>query len=267
MTRTLPMHELVAFNTATASENKIHDDEVAASLGFGGGLVPGVEVYAYLCRPAIAEWGQTFLARGRATVRFDSPVYDGETVEVRSDLDTDGRLQAAVHSALGQRATLTAWIEDNPAERPAIDEHPLPPDRPPASPESLTVGSTLGTVRANYSREDMAGYLGDIREENSPVLQLGLVHPGRLLHLANSALGQNVVLGPWIHVGSEIQHLQPVEIGEDITVRSTVRSNHEHKGHRFVVLDVVITGQDGSPRCSIVHTAIYEPRQLRPSVG
>jgi len=44
-------HSLVAFNTATASANKIHDDTVAASLGFRGGLVPGVDVYAYLCHP------------------------------------------------------------------------------------------------------------------------------------------------------------------------------------------------------------------------
>jgi hypothetical protein len=33
-----------AFNTATESANKIHDDAVARNLGFRGGLVPGVDV-------------------------------------------------------------------------------------------------------------------------------------------------------------------------------------------------------------------------------
>ena len=37
-----------AFNTATDSTNKIHDDDVARTYGFRGGLVPGVDVYAYL---------------------------------------------------------------------------------------------------------------------------------------------------------------------------------------------------------------------------
>jgi hypothetical protein len=37
-------YRVEAFNTAKASENKIHDDAVARRFGFGGGLVPGVDV-------------------------------------------------------------------------------------------------------------------------------------------------------------------------------------------------------------------------------
>ena len=40
-----------AYNLSHASENKIHDDAIAQKLGFSGGLVPGVEVYAYACHP------------------------------------------------------------------------------------------------------------------------------------------------------------------------------------------------------------------------
>ena len=39
-----PTHTLRASNEATESENKIHDDTVAAQYGFRGGLVPGVSV-------------------------------------------------------------------------------------------------------------------------------------------------------------------------------------------------------------------------------
>ncbi len=38
---TVDDHVLTAFNTATASTNKIHDDDVAQQYGFRGGLVPG----------------------------------------------------------------------------------------------------------------------------------------------------------------------------------------------------------------------------------
>ena len=44
----LAPYRVSAFNTAHDSENKIHDDDVARRFGFQGGLVPGVEVYAYM---------------------------------------------------------------------------------------------------------------------------------------------------------------------------------------------------------------------------
>lgn len=46
MGETVAAVEIVAFNTAHASENRIHDDATAKRYGFAGGLVPGVDVYA-----------------------------------------------------------------------------------------------------------------------------------------------------------------------------------------------------------------------------
>ena len=48
-------YRVEAFNTAKASENKIHDDAVARRFGFGGGLVPGVDVYAYMAHLPVAR--------------------------------------------------------------------------------------------------------------------------------------------------------------------------------------------------------------------
>ena len=42
----LPAYRVKARNTSATSENKIHDDATAQPLGFRGGLVPGVTVYA-----------------------------------------------------------------------------------------------------------------------------------------------------------------------------------------------------------------------------
>ena len=71
-----------AYNTAKQSENKMHDDTVARGFGFSGGLVPGVDVFAYMMHVQIARWGRAFLEHGLIEARFLSPVYDGETAEV-----------------------------------------------------------------------------------------------------------------------------------------------------------------------------------------
>ncbi|HKA92367.1 MAG TPA: hypothetical protein VKE97_01090, partial [Acidimicrobiia bacterium] len=59
-----PAYTVRAYNAATASENKIHDDVVARTYGFEGGLVPGVTVYAYLTHPVVAAFGRPWLEHG-----------------------------------------------------------------------------------------------------------------------------------------------------------------------------------------------------------
>ncbi|HEX8803746.1 MAG TPA: hypothetical protein VF743_06125, partial [Acidimicrobiales bacterium] len=73
---------LVARNTATTSANRIHDDEEARRFGFSGGLVPGVDVYAYMTHPPAEAWGIDWLRRGAMRARFLEPVYDGDHVVV-----------------------------------------------------------------------------------------------------------------------------------------------------------------------------------------
>ena len=64
MSQSLEPYSVVAFNSARNSENKMHDDTVARRFGFSGGLVPGVDVYAYMAHPAVVRWGRDF-SRGR----------------------------------------------------------------------------------------------------------------------------------------------------------------------------------------------------------
>ena len=59
-----PPYRLLAYNSARQSENKMHDDSVARQFGFLGGLVPGVDVYAYMAHPAVGRWRRAFLERG-----------------------------------------------------------------------------------------------------------------------------------------------------------------------------------------------------------
>ena len=108
-TTTLEPYAVVAYNSAWDSENKIHDDEVARRFGFSGGLVPGVDVYAYMAHAPVTRWGRDFLARGTLEARFLKPVYEGETAtvtakEANGGLDIEvtsrGELCATGHAAM-----------------------------------------------------------------------------------------------------------------------------------------------------------------------
>ncbi|MEM8923676.1 MAG: hotdog fold domain-containing protein [Actinomycetota bacterium] len=265
MPTVLPDHTLVAVNTATASENRIHDDDVAAAFGFRGGLVPGVDVYAYLCHAPLEHWGERFLHRGEAALRLDAPIYHGQATTIRARLDDDGRLQADAVSGGAVCATLTARLVDSHPEPFATADAPLPAaeDRRPAAPDLLPPGRDLGTFTDRLAPEAADAFLADIGAPEGALSGSGIVHPGWLLRHANGALSRTVLLGPWIHVGSTVRLRAPLAVGAEFRVRGRVKDRYEHKGHRFVVLHVVIVGPDDQVVTDVEHTAIYEPRQVR----
>src|SRR6201994_2059032 len=102
-------HRVEAYNTARQSENKMHDDTVARRFGFSGGLVPGVDVMAYMMHVPVAKWGRAFLERGLIEARFVKPVYDGEIAEVTAVDEAEG-LTMEVQSKGELCATGTAWL-------------------------------------------------------------------------------------------------------------------------------------------------------------
>src|SRR5437660_4416426 len=105
----LPAYRVAARNTAIASENKIHDDGVARRFGFAGGLVPGIEVYAYMSHLPVAHWGRAWLEGGSAECRFLAPIYDGEPAVVTGKIG-DGRLELTVGGRTGLCASGCAEI-------------------------------------------------------------------------------------------------------------------------------------------------------------
>ena len=64
-------YRVEAFNTAKESDNKIHDDAVARRFGFTGGLVPGVDVYAYMTHLPVRRWGRGLARAGHCRVPPD----------------------------------------------------------------------------------------------------------------------------------------------------------------------------------------------------
>ena len=255
---------LIAFNTATASENKIHDDTVASKFGFTGGLVPGVDVFAYLAHEPMAAWRRDWLSGGHMRARFYKPVYDGDPTTVTSEADGAEDMTFAV-SARGdicatgsaKRAGLAA-----PVTLLGTEVMPSLEARPPASQSSLKVGQTLGTLRDRYTRAEGLEHIAAVRDDPALYDDGRIANAAWLLRRANYVLADNVKLGPWIHVESAIDMHSLLHDGEELKVRAIVADNVDTKGHLMVVLDVQMLSGDRHIM-SGRHWAIYEPRQVR----
>ncbi|CAN5805667.1 hypothetical protein BH20ACT4_BH20ACT4_06430 [soil metagenome] len=259
-------YDVQAVNTATASNNRIHDDEVAKAYGFGGGLVPGVDVYAYLVHLPAEQWGVEWLHGGSMSARFERPVYDGELLSITSSDDpTSGLLQLSLTGPDGgQRASGVARaVAEVPASQRETPDHRDRPQSPPdADAEALAPGTLLGSVTATFDAAAAPEYLSAVREPLELYQFQRVAHPGWLLRFANTVLAANVRLGPWIHVSSDVTFGGAVHDGDVLDVRAVVQDEYERSGHRFVVLDVaMVDADDGSVVQHVEHRAIHTPRK------
>jgi len=235
-----------ARNTATASENRIHDDATAARYGFRGGLVPGVAVYGYMTVPVIEQFGRAWLEGVAMQVRFFQPVYDGDEVIVKAVADASATLSLIVERdgeevcARGAATINAPDVEPRLADYPAA---PLPADdaRPVAARDAFVIGAALGTLRTTLDLKDKP-------------------HTVALLELSNHLLMRNFELGPWIHAASELVNYSAVDDGEMIEARGRIVDCFERKGHEFVVLDVLLVAGGTRIVQQVRHTAIYRPR-------
>lgn len=255
-------YRVSAYNTSKQSENKIHDDTVAQRFGFRGGLVPGVDVMAYMMHLPVRKWGRAFLERGLIEARFVKPVYDGEIADVTAQ-ESAGGLTIEVASRGELCATGSASLPDTVPAFSLSDytEVAAVAERKPVGPSSYEVSKWLGTMPRNWAGKLATDYLADIRETDAIYARDGLSHPGLLQRVMNRVLVDNAVLGPWIYVGSRMQLLSAGKTGDEITARAKVIGNYEKKGHRFVELDALVVANGKTPLAHCHHIAIYQPRE------
>ena len=273
----LPDYKIRARNTSAASENKIHDDKVAASFGFKGGLVPGVTVYGYMTVPLVTAFSYDWLERGTMRVKFHQPAYEGDELlicaEVNAEVNNDSEpIKVTIRAERDGTvcATGVATINDR-AERLAGPDPrdypestlPLADRRPPASPENLRPGTLLGTIVEKLDlRETESGLLRRLAEPLEMYRGNNAVaHPTALLTFANYALMYNFQLGPWIHAASDLINWSVARDGELISVRGRITECFEKKGHEFVVLDLLLLADSVRPVQQVRHTAIYRMRK------
>jgi acyl dehydratase len=253
-----------AFNTATESDNKIHDDATASRFGFTGGLVPGVDVFAYMAHGPVKLWGRDWLSEGGMRARFVKPVYDGEQASLKATAEGEDHLKLQLTSrgelcgdGHADRKASQVRIEIPPAAL-----QPEASERPRASMQSLVVGQVLGYRPEPYTQELGLEHLDMVREEKALYDDGRIASPGYLLRRANYILASNVKLGPWIHSESDIRLHGLMQHGDTLETRARVAENFERKGHLTVSLDFAILAS-GKLAMSGRHWAIYEPRQVR----
>ena len=184
-------------------------------------------------------------------VRFFEPFYEGEQVAVSIAEMEQGRVKVEA----GSRASGIAWVDPAPSSTDYPDRHPMP-DRVPASREALLPGTTLGTIEKTLDLS-VPGMSAPLDAAIGPERY---AHPAILLALANEILVRNYVLGPWIHVSSEVRNLEPARDGDLLHVRGKIVDAYERKGHEFVVLDVAILNA-GRLATRVRHTAIWQLRK------
>ena len=241
MSRALPLYSVHAVNTAPDSENKIHDDRVAAEYGFRGGLVPGVTIYGYMTVP-IVELAPRWLEHGSIQVRFVQPVYDGDVVIVRGLVNDDGSIRVTAEREDGAVFANGTASLNRTAEPPAGPELiALPVERPEATRETIVSGAPLGTVTD----------------------RLDALEPRRLLQFSNEVLVRNFKLGPWIHVSSEVNNWSAAQSGEEIRAHARVHDCFHRKGHEFIVADVALIANRRRLVQTVRHTAIYRIANAR----
>jgi hypothetical protein len=256
------IYRTIARNTATASTNKIHDDAVARQYGFGGGLVPGVTIFAYMTRPVVEKLGLlSFMWHGRMGAKFLKPVYDGDEIEVEltEDLQLEVRNRSGVVCAAGSiiyGSPRSIRVANGLASYRTAE---LPDPVPVASEATFAAQDILGTLRGEFTAESARSFLEVIQDDSELYRDKHVAHPGWLLTWANLILVSNFRLGPWIHTSSDVYFLTPLAEGDPIETRGRVVKTYDRGGHRFVELDIALLSKE-RPVMQARHVAIYEPR-------
>jgi acyl dehydratase len=209
-------HRVRARNLFRDAANRIHDDAVARQHGYAGALVAGVTIYGYLSRLVVDAWGVEWLRRGTATVRFARPVYDGDLLTLsgrirgRSGREEAGEILAEIEARTPRgevAATMAAGLAwGGPVV--ALEPRAYPAAALPGSPPPVTAEDPLGTPVLRLDAAVLERAADDL-DDPSPVYRgsAGVVHAGLVLRQANRALSENFTLGPWIHVSSDVAHL------------------------------------------------------------
>ena len=108
----LALYQIRAVNDAATSENKIHSDEIARKFGFTGALVSGASVFGYLTHPLVKAFGEDWLSRGIADVKFIKPAYVDDLLTIKTDTVAESaHHRHCVITALNETGELLARLE------------------------------------------------------------------------------------------------------------------------------------------------------------
>jgi acyl dehydratase len=229
--------KITAVNLPEHASNPIHTDAGARAGGFPAALVAGVTVYAYLTHPVVAadpEW----VVSGSGEVRFRSPVFDGDHVDLAVEGSTStGSVSTFVHSGPTPDAARASLKLFPSVEFDAGDQ----------APEALTDQEFV-----------LTGQWGDYGTRAGDDLDLylqGVIHPATWPGLANHLFHHQLARGGWVHTRTRFQHHAVAMHGDRVLVHAEViRRFTKLSGERAVAR--VSISRDGQPIATLEHEAI-----------
>ena len=258
-------YQVRTHNASSASENRMHSDDVARQFGFKGGLVPGVTVFSHMTQPMVARHGEAWLARGTADVSFGKPAYESELLSIHTTATGAGEYSLTCLNEQGvELARMNAALPVSTALADARGNiAPAPPlqERPTVTWDLMEVGKPFPALAWTPTRDENLQWCDDARDE-LPLYREGaapLLHPGFILRQANFVLRKRFVIPAWIHASSRITFFEALRAGATYEVRAIPEEKWNHKGHEFVRLYVALRcGQ--RTVAEVLHTAIFRPR-------
>jgi hypothetical protein len=260
-------YEVVAYNSAKDSDNLMHDNAIAKSLGYLGGLVPGVDMLAYLAHLPVERWGLSFIENGELHVKLLKPVYEGDLVTVaitsdephRLELKAEVRGEICVEAyASVSKAELLLDIADYLAAPPPDDS-----DRPAFDRNSLPAGSRIASRPFTFTERDNIEHLESVREKNTIYVNNNVVHPASFSRRLNWSLKDNFRLGPWIHASAHLIMAGIANVGDELVAHARVTNNEIRGSRHRIDLDGVIVANDAKVIARVVHR-VYVPSEFNP---
>lgn len=226
---------VVARNLPEHASNPIHTDAGARAQGFERALVAGVTSYLFAVHPLVEAWGLDWIARGSAGVRFRSPVFHEDQLQIVPEPQADESVRVELFSA---RSPLPLVTVEGFAPEPTGA----------ASAKDATDGGgflrregerlqTIDVILKGEFGSDYANRAGDDIVER--ISSEGVVHPAVWPAIANRVFHAQVARGSWIHTRSFVRHHSLAFAGETVTVDSTVVQRFVRSGERAIA-DVVI---------------------------
>ncbi|QYK43105.1 MAG: MaoC family dehydratase [Paracoccaceae bacterium] len=241
-----------------------HDDATARAMGFRAALLPGVFVYGHATRPAVIGWGEDWLARGQASVRFRRPVFHGDPLVVRRGPVTaaSGALTASVtvsHADTGE-VVLDGSIglaARAPAPPQALPILPAFAPRRAIGPGAVPEGLQLGSGETVLSPQIVTESLADFHETAPIFADRKLVHSGCLIRATmGDALGNLLLPMPVIFTGVTVTHLAAVPQGAVCRTSARITLAWETRGkHYFETEEWLIA--DGRPVACHLRQNLY----------
>ncbi|MDP2081309.1 MAG: hypothetical protein U0934_19295 [Pseudotabrizicola sp.] len=218
-----------------------HEDATARAMGFRAALLPGVFVYGHATRLAVMGWGEDWLRRGTASVRFRKPVYNGDPLLVQRGpvAPTEGGIGAAV--TVSHAETGEVVLEGSIGLAHTV---PQPPNTLPllqmADPRhrirmgEVPVGLQLGSGVRVLADDMVADSLSDFHETEALFATRRRVHSGCLVRVTMEAALRNLALpAPVILAGFEVAHCDSVPIGATCQTSARIIRAWDVRGKHF----------------------------------